>query len=100
MRFSFLPIFFLLTLITVIYFTGDPALFFEPHWLLLIGNTVFITVIFLIVAYIAMKTYKATGRDPDALVREWIVGFCYRWNGSRRGKEYSHDRGELECDYL
>ncbi len=61
-RFSFLPIPLLIAALAVVYFTVDPALFYDPPWLILIGNTLFVTVVSLAVSYIAMRNYMATGR--------------------------------------
>jgi PAS domain S-box-containing protein len=62
MRFSIIPIPALITIIAVFYSIDKPFLFFAPAWLLPITNTVFITVVFLIVAYVAMNNYSTTGR--------------------------------------
>ena len=61
-RFSWLPIPLLLALILALYWTVNPALSYDPGWLILVGNTLFITVISLVVCWIAAKNYGATGR--------------------------------------
>lgn len=61
-RLSFLPIPALAGLMAAIYFTVDPAVFYDPAWLILVGNTLFITVVSLIVSYIALRNYHVTGR--------------------------------------
>jgi PAS domain S-box-containing protein len=62
MPLSFLPIPGLIAFIAVLFSIVKPSLFYEPAWLLPITNTVFVTGVGFIVAYIAMKNYRATGR--------------------------------------
>ncbi len=57
-----LPIPFLMVLIVIIHFTVDASVSFDPEWLILTGNTVFITVLCVVVAVIAVRNYLATGR--------------------------------------
>jgi uncharacterized protein (DUF983 family) len=59
---SFMPIPALIVIIVALYLVIKPSVFFEPTWLLPITNTIFVTIIFLIVAYIAMRNFKAAGR--------------------------------------
>jgi PAS domain S-box-containing protein len=61
-RLSFIPIPALIIIVLALYLTIKPTVFFEPTWLLPITNTVFVTLVCFIVAYIAMRNYKATGR--------------------------------------
>ncbi len=72
---SFLPIPALVVIITAFYLIIKPSLFFEPAWLLPITNTVFVTVVFFIVAYIAMRNYKATGRIQILLLGCGVLAF-------------------------
>ena len=62
MPLSFLPIPSLIAFIADLYSVIKPSLFYEPAWLLPITNTVFVTAVGFIVAYIAMRNYRATGR--------------------------------------
>jgi PAS domain S-box-containing protein len=59
---SFIPIPALIIIVLALYLIVKPSVFFEPTWLLPITNTVFVTLVCFIVAYIAMRNYKATGR--------------------------------------
>ncbi len=58
-----------------LYLIVKPSLFYEPSWLLPITNTVFVTVVFFIVAYIAMRNYKATGRIQVLLLGCGVLAF-------------------------
>ena len=59
---DFLPIPALALLMAAVYLTIPASLFYDPPWLILIGNTLFVTVVSVVVSYIAMKNYSATGR--------------------------------------
>jgi PAS domain S-box-containing protein len=72
---SFMPIPALVLIILALYFIIKPSLFYEPSWLLPITNTVFVTVVFLIVAYIATRNYKATGRIQILLLGCGVLAF-------------------------
>ena len=61
-RLAFFPIPIFVVSMAVIYFTVAPTLFFEPAWLLPITNTLFVTVMSFLVAYVAMRNYRATGQ--------------------------------------
>lgn len=58
---SFLPIPVLVIVMAAVYQTIKPSVFYDPPWLILIGNTLFIAVVSFIVAYIALKNYRGTG---------------------------------------
>jgi PAS domain S-box-containing protein len=58
----FLPIPAFVVLMMGTFLTVDPSMFYDPAWLILAGNTFFVTVVSLVVSYIAMKNYSATGR--------------------------------------
>ena len=58
---AFLPIPTLALIIVALELFVQPSLFYEPTWLLPIMNTVFVTLVSLIVAYFAMRSYRATG---------------------------------------
>jgi PAS domain S-box-containing protein len=49
--------------------------FYEPPWLLPITNAVFVTAVFLIVAYVAMRNYQATGRIQLLLMGCGVLAF-------------------------
>jgi PAS domain S-box-containing protein len=72
---SFIPIPALIVIIVALYLIIKPSVFFEPIWLLPITNTVFVTLIFLIVAYIAMRNFKATGRVQILLLGCGVLTF-------------------------
>jgi len=72
---GFLPIPLLIIIITVLRFIIKPSLFFEPAWLLPLTNTVFVTLAFLLVAYIALRNYLATGRIQTLLLGSGVLGF-------------------------
>jgi PAS domain S-box-containing protein len=59
---SFLPIPALAVLMATIYLSVDPSVFYDPPWLILIGNTLFVAVVSLVVSYIALRNYSVTGR--------------------------------------
>ncbi len=61
-RLSFLSIPALLGLIVVLQHVIAPSMFYDPPWLLPITNTLFVTLVDLIVAFLALRTYRATGQ--------------------------------------
>ena len=61
-RWGFLPIPLLVALIAVLHVTVDPTVFFDPGWLIPVTNTLFVTVVYLAVAYVALRNFAATGR--------------------------------------
>ncbi len=73
--FSFIPIPALVVIILALYLVIKPSLFYEPSWLLPITNTVFVTVVFFVVTYIAMRNYKATGRIQILLLGCGVFAF-------------------------
>jgi PAS domain S-box-containing protein len=75
MRLSFMPIPALTVVIAVLYVTVPPSVFYEPAWLLPITNTLFVTVVCFIVAYIALRNYKATGRVQILLLGCGVLTF-------------------------
>ena len=52
----------LVLLTGALYLFVKPSLFYDPPWLTMISNVLFIAVICFIVAYTAMKNYRATSR--------------------------------------
>ncbi len=59
---SFLPIPVLIAAIAVFRSAVRSPAFYDPGWLILITNTLFVTVICFAVAFIAMRNYRWTGR--------------------------------------
>ena len=59
---SFIPIPALAVAIFLLYSTVSPSLHYDPVWLISVTNTLFITLICLAVAIIAVKNYRVTGR--------------------------------------
>ena len=59
---SFLPIPGLIVLMTIVYFTVAPSVFYDPAWLIFIGNTLFVGVVSFVVCFIALRNYGVTGR--------------------------------------
>jgi hypothetical protein len=74
-RLSFLPIPALAVLIAAIHFTIDPSLFFEPAWLLPVANTLFVTVVGMVTAWIVLRDYLATGRIQILLLGCGVLSF-------------------------
>ena len=72
---AFIPIPALVVVILVLHLIINPSRFYEPPWLLPITNAVFVTLVFLIVAYIAMRNYKATGRIQILLLGCGVLAF-------------------------
>ena len=72
---AFIPIPALVVLIAELHFIVKPSVYYEPPWLLPITNAVFITAVFLIVAYIAMRNYQATGRIQILLLGCGVLAF-------------------------
>ena len=61
-RAGFLPLPALVLMTGALYFCVKPSFFYDPPWLVLTANELFIAAICFAVAYIAMKNYMATGR--------------------------------------
>ncbi len=74
-RHAWVPIPLLAVLIAVIYFTIDPLIFYDPPWLILIGNTLLVTVVCLVVSFIAMRNYLSTGRIQVLLLGCGVLVF-------------------------
>jgi len=72
---SFIPIPALIVVVLALYLTVQPSVFFEPAWLLPITNTLFVTVVCFIVAYIALRNYKTTGRVQILLLGCGLFSF-------------------------
>ena len=73
--FSFIPVPALVVIILTLYLILKPSLFYEPSWLRPITNTVFVTLVFFIVACIAKRNYKATGRIQILLLGCGVLVF-------------------------
>ena len=72
---AFIPIPVLIAVVVALNLIVKPSLFYEPSWLLPITNTLFITLVLIIVAYIAMKNYMATGRLQILLLGCGVLAF-------------------------
>ena len=96
---SFIPIPALIVIVLALYLAVKPSVFFEPTWLLPITNTVFVTLVCFIVAYIAMRNYKATGQI-QILLGLWTFLFWNCGSPCRLGKKCSDGWGKLECNHL
>jgi PAS domain S-box-containing protein len=72
---SFLPIPALVVLMAVTYFTVDRLVYYDPAWLILTGNTLFVGVIGFIVCYVAFRNYGATGRIQVLLLGCGVLVF-------------------------
>jgi hypothetical protein len=72
---SFMPVPVLIAVVVAFYLTVKPSVFFEPAWLVLILNTLFVTVVFFLVAYMAMRNYNATGRIRILLLGCGVLAF-------------------------
>ena len=59
---GFLPLPLFIGLIAALNFTIDPAVYYDPGWLIPVTNTLFVTLIYLTVAYVAMRSFTATGQ--------------------------------------
>ena len=72
---GFIPVPALIVMMAVLEIVVKPSLFYEPAWLLPITNTLFVTVVFFIVAYIAMSNYRATSRIQILLLGGGVLAF-------------------------
>lgn len=71
-----LPIPLLALLIGLLDLDIDPSMFYDPPWLILVGNTLFVTAAFLVVALIASRNYLATGRVQMLLLGCGVLAFA------------------------
>ena len=62
LRWSLLPMPVLLLLVAILHFADGPAVFYDPPWLILTGNTLFVGAVGLAVAGIAWRNYVAAGQ--------------------------------------
>ena len=93
------PIPALIVSMAAIYFAVKPTVFFEPAWLLPITNALFVTAVCFIVAYVAMKSYLATGRIQILLLGCGLLSFGL--GGAIAGWVRSFSgRGQPQCHYL
>lgn len=72
---GFIPIPALIIIIVILNFTVGPSVFYDPGWLILITNTLFVSVVCFIVAYISMQNYRATGRIQILLLGCGVLAF-------------------------
>jgi len=61
-RWAWWPILGLPALMAALCATVEPAVYYDPAWLILLGNTLFVGVVSFIVAGIAWRNYASTGR--------------------------------------
>lgn len=59
---GFVPIPALIVIIAVLNTTVNPSLFYDPAWLIPITNTIFIAAVCFVVAWIAFRNYRGSGR--------------------------------------
>ncbi len=76
LRLSLLPIPALLVLMTVLYFSVAPTTFYDPPWLILIGNTLFVGVVGFMGGGVAWRNYNASGRIEVLLLGCAMVLFA------------------------
>ncbi len=72
---GFIPIPALIFIVAVLHVIVKPSLFFEPTWLLPITNTLFVTVVCFVIAYIAIRNYRTSGRIQILLLGCGVLGF-------------------------
>jgi PAS domain S-box-containing protein len=73
--FAALPIPFLMVLLVIIRSTIDASVSFDPEWLILTGNTFFITALCVVVAVIAVRNYLVAGRVQMILLGCGVLVF-------------------------
>jgi len=80
-----LPLF--IGLIAALYLTIDPVMYYDPGWLIPVTNTLFVTLIYLTVAYLAMRSFVATGQIQIFLLAcgTLIFGLAAACAGFARG---------------
>ncbi len=71
--FALIPLFAMVLVGT--FFAFDRTGFYDPLWLVLVGNAVFITGSSLLIAYIARRNYRATGRISLLLLGSGVLAF-------------------------
>ncbi len=74
-RLSFLPVPVLIVLMVTVYFTVPSSVFYDPPWLILTGNTLFVGVVCGLVGYIALRNYRTTGRIQILLLGAGVLIF-------------------------
>ena len=72
---GFVPVPVLLLIMGILYFVVKPSLFFEPSWLLPVTNTLFVTIVCFIIAYIAARNYRTSGRIQILLLGCGVFAF-------------------------
>ena len=65
---GFLPVLVLGALVLTIYLAVTSSAFYDPAWLILLGNGVFLTGVSLVVSYVASQNFLATGRTQILLL--------------------------------
>ena len=51
-----------------VYLAANRSVFYDPAWLILLGNTLFLTGVSLLVSYVAARSYAATGHIQNLLL--------------------------------
>ena len=72
---GFLPIPTLILTILALHLISNPSVYYDPGWLIMITNTLFVSVICFVVAYIAMRNYRASGRIQILLMGCGVLTF-------------------------
>ncbi|HET6438562.1 MAG TPA: PAS domain-containing protein [Anaeromyxobacter sp.] len=72
---SFLPIPILLALMTLAGLAFGPSVYYDPAWLILLGNMLGVTAVGLVVSYVALRNYQATGRLQVLLLGCGVLTF-------------------------
>ncbi len=79
---SVVPIAVLATLLAGAFFAIDPTAVIEPPWLVLLGNSVFISGVGLVVAVTASRNFRATGRAQVLLLGAAVLLFGLTASGA------------------
>jgi len=72
---GFIPVPALLFIVALLHFIVKPSLFYEPTWLLPVTNTLFVTVVCFIIAYIAIRNYRMSGKVQVLLLGCGVFAF-------------------------
>jgi PAS domain S-box-containing protein len=72
---SFVPIAVLLALLALAFWGVSPSLYYDPPWLIMLGNVLGVTAVSLLVAHVAQRNYRATGRVQVLLLGCGVLTF-------------------------
>ena len=70
-----MPVPALILIVAILHFIVKPSLFFEPAWLLPLTNTLFVTVVCFVIAFIAARNYRMSGRGQVLLLGCGVFAF-------------------------